>query len=336
MGVNRALGAAIAAALALAPITAGAASPKPSPVPSKSATPSPTGPVLSPALSTVLAKAPAGNWIEAAKTATGVFEGAFTAQQYISLGTTSDAAAARATLEHDGFVAGYGRTWLLSSSQHALVEAVIAFTGDVGAKDWLASSETADKSDPTYKGPLKVSGISVYYGVRLFDSTTKIYYDAFAFVKGNDFFVVGSASTTDDKGATATAQTTAQYKFAPAYTIPPSKWPAPPAAASAFDLGALAKRLVFVALIIVVAILGFIWLRSRRRSTAGAAPGGEGALTMQPGIVQLSADGNFWWDGQTWRNATFEAPPTAQRTPDGAFWWDGATWRQVPVPPPPS
>src|SRR2546426_430540 len=51
-----------------------------------------------------------------------------------------------------------------------------------------------------------------------------------------------------------------------------------------------------------------------------------------PGGVQLSPDGNYWWDGQAWRDASREAPPAALRSVDGYYWWDGRTWRAVPQP----
>jgi len=46
----------------------------------------------------------------------------------------------------------------------------------------------------------------------------------------------------------------------------------------------------------------------------------------------MSPDGNYWWDGQTWRDASREAPPAALRSLDGYYWWDGRTWRTVPQP----
>jgi len=48
------------------------------------------------------------------------------------------------------------------------------------------------------------------------------------------------------------------------------------------------------------------------------------------GAIQLSEDGNYWWDGQTWRDSSREVPPTAQRSFDGVTWWDGRSWRPVP------
>jgi hypothetical protein len=315
--MKRLLYSAIAMAAALAPVTA-------------FAIPSPN-----PGLDSILAAAPSADWAEAATTTPGVFEGPFTAQQYVALGTSSNAAAAKATLVQDGFVAGFGRTWVLHSSQRALVEAVIAFTGASGAKQWLSSSQKADKADPTYQGSLTATGLDPYYGARYLNSTTNVYADAFVFVKGNDLFIVGSASAQDDKGAAAKAQALAQYKFAPAYTIPPSAWPktAAPAAAPnlVLRLGQFVGGALPTAVLIgVTALTAALVLRSRRQASEAVPPGADTAQTVPPGHVELSPDRKSWWDGRVWRDASKEVPVTAIKSGDGAYWWDGASWRRVP------
>src|SRR5205823_5230728 len=63
----------------------------------------------------------------------------------------------------------------------------------------------------------------------------------------------------------------------------------------------------------------------RRRDTAFA-------FMPMLGTIQMSPDGNYWWDGQAWRDASREAPPAALRSLDGYYWWDGRTWRTVPQP----
>jgi hypothetical protein len=135
VAVKRRLYAALGAAAALLPVTV-------------LATPTPT-PTPSPALSTVLAAAPGATYVEADTTAPGVFEGAFNAQQYIALGATTNPSAVQATLDRDGFIAGFGRTWVQQSTQRALIEAVVAFAGGAGAKHWLTAAELADKADPS-------------------------------------------------------------------------------------------------------------------------------------------------------------------------------------------
>jgi hypothetical protein len=306
--MNRPLYAIACAAAALMPVIA-MASPSPSP-----------------ALDTVLASPPAANFVEADKTTPGVLEGAFDAQAYVANGNPPNAAQVQATLQRDGFVAGYGRTWVQRATQHVLVEAVLAFSGGDGAKRWLTASELADKADTNYQHPISVTGIDTYYGAHFFYATNKAYADEFAFVKGNDYLVVATVSGADDLGDSAKAQTKAQFDAAPAYTIPPSAWPASTSAVTAsfaYNLGRVIGYVLIAAVVIgvILLIVGLV-VRSRRRA--------QPALAMAAPVVQMSVDGQFWWDGANWRSAAQEVPPTAQRSGDGHFWWDGTAWRPVP------
>jgi hypothetical protein len=54
------------------------------------------------------------------------------------------------------------------------------------------------------------------------------------------------------------------------------------------------------------------------------------ALPTAAGAVQLSPDGQAWWDGTQWQSTATSCPPHATRSPDGAAWWDGRMWRPMP------
>jgi hypothetical protein len=181
---------------------------------SVSAAPSP-----SPALGTLLAPPPTGY----VATSNGPFHGQFDATAYASL-YQSKTLEAGITLIHDGFVDGYGMSWIQRSTGRALLEFVIAFDGGRGAKSWLGYEETSDKKDPGYKRADSVAGIDSYYGAHLILSSPAGVVDAFSFVKGNDMFGVGFVSGKDDVLKLATSQTTRQYNAAPAETIPKAKW----------------------------------------------------------------------------------------------------------------
>ena len=43
----------------------------------------------------------------------------------------------------------------------------------------------------------------------------------------------------------------------------------------------------------------------------------------------MSDGRHYWWDGQSWRDATRDVPPEAIRSEDGVYWWDGAAWRLI-------
>ena len=307
---------------ALLPLGAAAASPTP-------ATPSPT-------LDTILVAPPSGF----TELTSSPFHGKFTAHDYATNVGSNKSAEMEATLSSDGFVDGYGKTYIQQTSAHALIEAVIAFTGGKGAHDWLTQAEAGDKADPTFAHSDTISGIDSYYGVHFADTTNNTTGDGFSFVKGNDVFLIDAVSQKDDVLTLASGQTMAQFSKAPAQTIPSSQWPENknPVSSAASSLGGIfGDVLIGIVVLGVIAIVGGLVARSRRRTPVVA---GYGAMPMAsvppmaPAGVQMSEDGRFWWDGQSWKDVEQEAPPSAQRSSDGSYWWDGGNWRPVPQRPP--
>lgn len=286
---------------------------------SAAATPSP-----SPSLDHLLLPAPIGY----TQVATPTLHGRFSSQDY-SANWGTKATEAQKTLEQDGFVDAYGLTWLERPTQHVLVEFVIAFAGGKGAKHWLDYSNAFDLADPTYQHADSVSGIdSPYYGEHNVYPSHDVS-DAFAFVKGNDMFVVGYESTQDDVLDLARALAKTHYDSAPSSTIPPAQWPEnikAPSGLAAIPTGNVITAVLIVALI--VGVIGVYAALVRRSWEPSAAPAPEAPGW---GTVLLSPDGRFWWDGQAWRDSTHEVPPFAQHSDDGLYWWDGLSWRPVPL-----
>jgi hypothetical protein len=305
----------VIAAFVLLPITAIAASPTP--------------PSLSPSLDSILLKPPSADFAELT---TGTLHGEFTSHDWA---TNANSAETETTLNRDGFIDGFGKTWASTPSRHALVEAVMAFTGGSGAKKAMTALEASDKSDAHYSHADSMSGIDSYYGVHFIDATNGTFEDLFVFVKGNDLFFVIFASTKDDVLTLATGQAKSQFDSAPASTVPSSQWPENTTSSPAYQLGSVLGRILPIAFIVlVVAAVGGFILRSRRRAAIPAYGGAVPSYgpTAPPPEIQMSPDGNYWWDGQAWRDASLEAPPTAQRSSDGTLWWDGRNWRPVPQP----
>ncbi|HYL07586.1 MAG TPA: hypothetical protein VEU76_03500 [Candidatus Udaeobacter sp.] len=322
--------------LALLPVSAAAASPSPSPAPT-----------LSPALDRVLLAPPAGY---APIATTGVSNGHFTAHDW---GQTYGAKSAEAErlLGQYGFVDGYNMTWAAQTTRHVLNEFVLAFRGGKGASQWLAYDKAASTSQPIYQHPDSISGIPQYFGEHESQSSVygQAFLDGFVFAKGNDVIGVAFVSLNDDNLTLAGAQAKNQFASAPASTIPPALWPEgsnpePSASASPAPSSGGAGKLLPYALIIGAAAVAIglgaslLLMRARKAQMSGAAaPVAQAAAS--PGTVvapvtlpqQMSADGNFWYDGERWVAVTQEAPPFAQRSPDGAFWWDGYSWRPVPL-----
>ena len=309
--------AAIVAALAMIPLTAAAA----------------TTPAPNPSLDSVLVAPPSKDFNELT---TSPLHGKFTAQEWANLGgNTSLASQTVATLNRDGFVDGFGKTWTQASSGHALIEAVMAFSGGRGAHAALSAMEAGDKSDSSYKNADTIAGLGTYYGAHFVDSSNQVVEDFFGFVKGNDVFGIEFVSSKDDVLSAAGTQAQAQYHSAPDSTIPSSQWPENAPNSAAFDVGRATGDAIVVILIIglVGLVVGLI-VRGQRRARMAAAYAGAGGGYAPMSGVQLSPDGNYWWDGQTWRDAAHEAPPYSQRSGDGGLWWDGRTWRPVPQSPP--
>lgn len=277
----------------------------------------------SPSLDRLLAAPPATDYAQEAQGSS--LEGDFDVTGYVSFLTTNDTNNTKKTLLDDGFLHGFGRTWIEEASNHLLLEAAIAFKGSAGAKKWLSSAKTSDESDRYYKGPIAVEGIDSYYGVHFADPTAPAYADVVSFVKGNDYFIVGFVSAANDLGDTASKQSEKQYVAAPAYTIPPSQWPERPQNAAVHFLttlpavaygGAGAAVILTVAALAVAAVL----IARRRR----------GPRAVPVGSLMMSNDGHWWWDGDAWRESGTAMPPGVLRSDDGHYWWDGARWQPVP------
>lgn len=305
--VKRNLRSALLCALAVAalPVTALAASPSPSP---------------SPSLDSVLQKAPSGY----TELTTASLHGEFTAHDWAVNSSGASSTETENTLNSYGFVDGYGKEWSSASLRRGLIEAVMAFGGGRGAKNALTALERTDKADSHYTGADTITGIDPYYGGHF--TASGAFEDEFVFVKGNDLFIVIVAGAQDNVLSAAQDQAKAQFDSAPDSTIPSSQWPENQQSASAaFGAGTIMG--ILLPILVVVGIIAVIVGVVRRRRPAAMA--GTYAPPPMSGAVQMSPDGNHWWDGQAWRDASQEVPPTAQRSADGSLWWDGQRWRPV-------
>jgi len=280
--MRRILGALVIAASSMLPMSA-AAAPNPSP-----------------SLAQVMLPAPSGYTAETSSAISGSF-----ASHNLSSAWGTKAAEAQTALEQDGFVDGYGITVVNHTIHHRVIEYIVAFAGGQGAMNWLSFAEAGDKADPTYQHSDSISGIASYYGEHNVYPSQNVS-DAFVFVKGNDFFVVGYESTQDDVLSLAITRAKNQYDSAPNSTIPAAEWPENAKAATAsqgasqdagFALGGLIADAIIALLAVgVILLLVGMVVRYRRARTPTAAVPSE-----MPAGVQISPDGGYWWDGEQWR-----------------------------------
>ncbi len=291
--------------------------------PAAAASPSP-----SPTLGSVLVSPPASDFVTFNQYFTAV-QGDFDALQYIVFLGWGNPSTTEGTLHRDGFVSGFGRSWVQPGTTHILLELVVAFSGGAGAKSWLQSVKDMDQNRQYFRHEISVNGIDQIYAAHYVDPGTPAYADILTFVKGNDYFEVAILSPSDDLADSGATQTKRQYDFAPASTIPPSQWPENGTTARhdlVYFLLVVAPNALLLALMVGLVLLtvGLIRRRSRGRTPAYA---------VIPGEVQMSSDGYYWWDGYAWKDASQVPPPSALRSADGYYWWDGVRWRSVPEPP---
>jgi hypothetical protein len=267
----------------------------------------------SPSLDSILLAPPLG-YTE--QTLTTLPHGRFTIHEYaVTYGPK--VAEVEIVMQQDGFVDGFSTLWINKVTQRGMIEFVIAFSGGKGARSFLSYIDIASKEDPGYRHANSITGIDPYWGEHDVYPSGDVS-DAFAFVKGNDLFVVGFVSAKDDVLDLTTSYAKKLYDSAPASTIAPADWPENGGTDNvrepAFAFGGF---IVFALVLAFIAgLIGLVAVLARRPRPPAAAP--------------LTSDGRYWWDGQFWRDTHFEAPPTAKRSADGRFWWDGHDWRPVP------
>ena len=272
----------------------------------------PLGAAAATDLHPLLASPPSADWLDVPPASTRLV-GDFTAHDYAAyLGAGSQG------IEFDlnlyGFTRGFALEWS-QGSYDLLAERVFEFRDARGARSWYTLLGLIDKtsSNSTRDIPMPASVPNSRGAVlTLPDGTLQ---DLIAFRKGNLTFEVITDSATNDLAPLGVAQAVTEYANAPSLTeVPPG---AGQAVSGVLRNVGIAVGAVVVALALLTTIT--IVLVTRRRRPATFLIGGP----------KMSPDGAYWWDGQRWRDASVEAPPTAPRSPDAAHWWDGRTWRPL-------
>ena len=213
----------------------------------------------------------------------GFLTGAFDAHRYaVWLATTgSQVTPIEDTLNAEGFVRGYARSWSRPIHQEVgvgesrlqyLSETVEEFQSDVGATQRLNGTQAYTLNMSGYQNKIEPSIANAYGAV--VDLGYSIEYTV-AFRKGNDAYYVEMESGVNNLTDQVTAQARSQYDVAPAYSIPPDKWRAPEQPAGVAnvqdDRYILARSLfspvVGVPVFILVGVV-LVWLRRVRRPSA--------------------------------------------------------------------
>jgi hypothetical protein len=67
-----------------------------------------------------------------------------------------------------------------------------------------------------------------------------------------------------------------------------------------------------------------------RASDHIALEGEAARVPIDAPIIQMSPDGQQWWDGTDWQDTASSSPQHAFRNANGSEWWDGQSWHPVP------
>lgn len=244
----------------------------------------------SPDVGVYLAPAPGTDWVETGPT-TDALVGVITPQSYGAW--AGDNGQSEQAMHSDGFVTGYGRSWVQRGSQDSLREFVLAFNGTSGATHWYNDLKTFDETSRYYTKDIATLSTSQAVGVEwTYSDGGKEY--SIDFAKGNLAFDVTMDSDSNDLSATTLAQAQSEFDAVPqagdvALTSNTNLQPA------AWAIG--------IALIMFVVLLSgglFVLIRSARQKTV--------SLAYAPG-AQMSPDGHYWWDGTRWRLVANDPPP---------------------------
>lgn len=272
----------------------------------------PLGAAAATDLHPLLASPPSADWLDVPPASTRLV-GDFTAHDYAAY-TGAGGQGIEFDLNLYGFTRGFALEWA-QSSLDLLVERVFEFRDAKGARSWYTLLGLIDKTSgsSTRDIPMPASVPNSRGAVlTLPDGSLQ---DLIVFRKGNLTFEVITDSATNDLAALGVAQAVTEYANAPSQTQVPAG--AGQAVNDVLRNIGIAVGAVVVAVALVTTVTIVLVTRRRRPATF---------LMSGP---TMSADGAYWWDGQRWRDASVEAPPTAPRSPDGAHWWDGRTWRPL-------
>jgi len=278
----------------------------------------------------LLASPPGADWIDV-PSRPKVLVGDFTAHDYAAFlqANGNSPGATEFDLNLYGFTRGYSLEWEQRGSHDLLIERAFEFRQRTGARSWYSLLKIIDSTSGKYTHDVPMPPSVPNSSGALFTWPDGTLQNRIGFWKGNVAYVVHTDSFTNDLSGLGVGQAVTEYANAPSQTE------VPPGAGQAVNVWlrsiGIAVGIVVLAVAIVTTIT--IVLVTRRRRPARFLVGGP---AVPAGAPTVSPDGAYWWDGQRWRDASIEAPPTAPRSPDGALWWDGRTWRPLAAPRPPS
>lgn len=231
---------------------------------------------------------PDPSWIESTPGTPDTLEGSFDATYYVNLSWDDQATRddVRNRLAFDGFLGGYGRTFEKMSTKSWIVEDVKAFPDFERAISFWAWSKTEFHDDTsTVDASAILNSFADEY------TTSGFYGTEVLFPKNTYVYTIVAGSYTAYMPKEAVAQALAAYSYVPEGDVPAS----PAASSRGLALTATKAFQLGVAVLAIVLVLAGV-------AGATAVILVAGTRNRQPAVqTRLSPDGNYLWDGTTWR-----------------------------------
>lgn len=213
----------------------------------------------------------------------------------------------------DQFIDAYRNVWTTQSPRRIIADRLEHYSSAVWAAFRFGESHGASRSNKAHSSVNDVSG----FGPNAYEVTDPVdangfLRDTIVFQQGDYLAVISLYDMTHPDRAMLLDQAHRQYDLIP---LPVGEY-------NAIGHGIVVTVVVGVLVVLAVALIAgvivLVVIQRRRRPQ------------MQPPTLRLSPDRSYWWDGQSWQDASRRMPVGAQLSPDGTHWWDGVTWRPRP------
>jgi len=213
----------------------------------------------------------------------------------------------------DQFVDAFRSVWTIQNPRRIMADRLEHYSSAVWAAFRYGESHGASLKNKSHSSVTDVSG----FGPNAYEVTDPVdangfLRDSIIFQQGDYLAVVSLYDQTQPDHSMLLDQSRRQFDIIP---LPVGEF-------NAIGHGVFVTIVIGVLVVLgIAAIIGVVVLISTQRRRQPPP---------QPFGMRLSPDRNYWWDGQSWQDASRRLPIGAQLSPDGAHWWDGVSWRPRP------
>ncbi len=213
------------------------------------------------------------------------------------------------------FVDSYQKVWTTQTPRQIMADRLERYSSAVWAAFRYGESHGAATKNKQHSSVNNVSGLGPNaYEVTDPADSNGFLRDGIVFQQGDYLAVISLYDTSQPDHATLMDQAKRQFDLIP---LPVAEY-------NAIGHGVLVTIVVLVLVVLALAVIAgvivLIVTQRRRRPQP-----------QQPAMaLRMSPDRTYWWDGQSWQDASRRMPTGAQLSPDGRQWWDGVSWRPRP------